>query len=358
LTDKYFILFSDCIPVKGANRSIICDTRNNNYHFIPNGLYDILVKHNGQSINHVKKVFMNKFDKIIDEYFNYLTSKNIIFFTSNPEFFPKINLKWNSPLLITNFIIDFDKISHDFKTILEQLEVLKCSYIQLRFFRNIDFNFLRSLVQLVNEKKTRIISIDIILPYDPSHSKNELDKFLQKNPRIHSIIIFNSPVERSFNAIREKMGYLMFLKRNILNEKHCGKINKEYFYSNIKLLSESQNYNTCLNRKISVDKYGNIKNCPSMSKSFGNIKKDTLIEALSDKDFKKYWNISKDQIAVCKDCEFRHICTDCRAYVENPEDDYSKPLKCGYIPYTNEWEEWSTSPIKQMAVEHYGMQGI
>ena len=65
-----------------------------------------------------------------------------------------------------------------------------------------------------------------------------------------------------------------------------------------------------------------------MSQSFGNIKDTTLEEALCHPDFKKYWNITKDQIEVCKDCEFRHICTDCRAYIEEPDNQYSKPLKC------------------------------
>jgi SPASM domain peptide maturase of grasp-with-spasm system len=100
------------------------------------------------------------------------------------------------------------------------------------------------------------------------------------------------------------------------------------------------------------------KNCPAISQSFGNIKNTTLEEALALKDFKKYWNITKDQIDVCKDCEFRHVCTDCRAYVEDPENQYSKPLKCGYSPYTNEWEEWSTNPLKQKAIEYYGMQDL
>ena len=57
-----------------------------------------------------------------------------------------------------------------------------------------------------------------------------------------------------------------------------------------------------------------------------------------------------------KDCEFRYICTDCRAYVEDPEDILSKPLKCGYNPYTGEWSEWSTNPLKQKAIDFYGMR--
>ncbi len=62
--------------------------------------------------------------------------------------------------------------------------------------------------------------------------------------------------------------------------------------------------------------------------------------------------------ASCDDCKFSYICTDCRAYLENPEDMYSKPLKCGYNPYTNEWEEWSANPLKQKAIDFYGMQNI
>lgn len=65
-----------------------------------------------------------------------------------------------------------------------------------------------------------------------------------------------------------------------------------------------------------------------------------------------------DQIHICKDCEFRHICTDCRAYIEDPDDIYSKPLKCGYNPYTGEWAEWSTNPLKQKAIQYYGMEEL
>ena len=68
--------------------------------------------------------------------------------------------------------------------------------------------------------------------------------------------------------------------------------------------------------------------------------------------------IKKENIDSCKDCEFRNICTDCRAYIEVPSNYHSKPLKCGYNPYTNVWEEWSTNPLKQMAIEHYGMQHL
>ena len=70
-------------------------------------------------------------------------------------------------------------------------------------------------------------------------------------------------------------------------------------------------------------------------------------------EFKKVWSVNKDQIKICRDCEFRYMCSDCRAYTEDPKDIYSKPLKCGYDPYTNKGEDWSTNPLKQKTFEFY-----
>ncbi|MFS4432339.1 SPASM domain-containing protein [Chryseobacterium sp. S90] len=100
-----------------------------------------------------------------------------------------------------------------------------------------------------------------------------------------------------------------------------------------------------------------------MSQSFGNITDSSLENALNHPELKKYWNLTKDSIEVCKNCEFRYICTDCRAYTEqtdinNEGLDISKPLKCGYNPYTGEWEEWSRNPLKQKAIEYYEMQDL
>lgn len=153
-----------------------------------------------------------------------------------------------------------------------------------------------------------------------------------------------------------------FMKED-LSMRSCGKVNLKYFSTNITKVLEAINHNSCLHKKIAIDKEGNIRNCPLMPEDFGNIKDTTLEEAITKPSFKKYWNTTKDQIEVCKDCEFRYICSDCRAYTErthtNEEGlDISKPLKCGYNPYTAEWEEWSTNPLKQKAIDFYDMREL
>ena len=74
-----------------------------------------------------------------------------------------------------------------------------------------------------------------------------------------------------------------------------------------------------------------------MLESFGNIGQSTLKEVIDNPEFRKMWGITKDQISICKDCEFRYVCSDCRAFLQKPEDKFSKPLKCGYDPYTATW---------------------
>ena len=101
-----------------------------------------------------------------------------------------------------------------------------------------------------------------------------------------------------------------------------------------------------LEAQITIDRHGNIKNCPSRPEQYGNIENISLAETLNDPVFKKWWYIHKDEIEVCRDCEFRYNCTDCRAFLKDSDDIYSKPLKCGYNPYSNVWEDWSTNTLK------------
>jgi len=215
------------------------------------------------------------------------------------------------------------------------------------------------LKQILVTLETSIVeSIEIFAPYETDGMLNALIRLMKKYHRIRSFSLYNAPQNMVKYSRNIGFGQIVTVKTDVKGHLSCGVVSHHYFISNISLYTESLAHNSCLNRKISIDVDGNIKNCPSMSQSFGNIRDTTLQEALDHPDFKKYWNVTKDQISVCKDCEFRYICTDCRAYLENPEDMHSKPLKCGYNPYTCEWEEWSTNPLKQKAIDHYGMRDV
>jgi SPASM domain peptide maturase of grasp-with-spasm system len=354
MNKQVFKLYACCIPTKGNQRAIICDLQRNSYQFIPLGLYEILTEHKNMSLDLIQNCYENQHDELIAEYFDYLLDKEYGFWCDNPENFPDIDLHFELPQSINNAIIDLNAASeHDFEKITNNLEILGCAHLEVRFFEVLTMERITEYLQFTIG--ARIRSITLYLMHSSEITDETLQRLLHTVKTVISIIIHNAP-SNNVKTIHGKI--ISHIKQPIQKETCCGIISSKLFVSNIDTFTEAQKHNTCLNKKISIDKEGFIKNCPSMKQHYGNIRDTTLQQALEHPDFKKYWNVHKDQIKICKDCEFRYICTDCRAYVEDPKDMYSKPLKCGYNPYTCEWEEWSTNPLKQKAIDHYNLRPI
>lgn len=139
-----------------------------------------------------------------------------------------------------------------------------------------------------------------------------------------------------------------------VSKKNCGVISESFFTVNLQNTTIGKTHNSCLYKKIAIDEDGFFKNCPSQGEVYGRIDELLVHEKLLLKeDYTKLWNINKDKINECKICEFRDICIDCRAYIENPKDIYSKPLKCGYNPHTNQWNDWKQMKTKIPAITFY-----
>jgi SPASM domain peptide maturase of grasp-with-spasm system len=332
---NYFKLYACCIPVKGAKRSVISDLQRNIVVFIPNILFELLTIYEKNSVAEIKSIFENQHNETIDEYFAFLEKEELGFFTNEPNLFPNLDLTWKSPKQITNAIIDFDNQSnHKVKDLFEQLSELGTEAVQLRFYSQKSLATLENILQQAD--LTGIQSLEIIIPFSEELTIQVLKQFCAVIPRLCLIIIYGATTDEEITLNSEI--FIVFSSKTIENHSFCGKINPYNFSINIKTFTEAQQHNSCLNRKISIDVNGDIKNCPSLPQSFGNIAEVSLQNALLHKNFKDLWLINKDQIEVCKDCEFRYICTDCRAFITNPEDKYSKPSKCSYNPYIAEWE--------------------
>src|SRR3954465_9653925 len=131
----YFHLFANCIPVKGVNRSVICDLQQNSFEFIPNELFFILTKQSKKTVQEIKAYFDNAYDEIIDEYFDFLIQKKVgRWITKLDKGLTDLDLSYEVPNTITNCIIDFDKTSnHPLSKIVSELDELICQAVQLRF---------------------------------------------------------------------------------------------------------------------------------------------------------------------------------------------------------------------------------
>lgn len=355
--DLRFYMHSNCFITNGANRSIIVDTERNEFDFLPVELANNLLKYNSLTIKELFSVF--EFDDIetVMEYFIYLVSKEYIFTSKlnvpiDYQIIPNTLIQKDSYISIIDIDDNIQNIS-DFITKVEK-EQININIIQLRFYKTISVENLESVIALFNN--TTVRNIQILGKFH--NNLNSVIKLKDKYPRIKFINSYDSDQTQDNEVSKCNSCTIVKSKREMNSEKNCGKIDFSQFVKNIYNYSLSNKHNSCLFNKISLDRFGNIKNCPSMSESFGNIKDSSLDEVINKLEFKKYWNITKDQIEGCKDCEFRHICTDCRAFTEDPDNRYSKPLKCGYNPYTNLWEEWSVNPFKQKAIKYYGLQEI
>lgn len=352
---KYFTLFSNCIPVSGATNAVICDLQHGELITIPKELIPILEK--------VKTLEESKYNSIVDEdtlpllkqYISYLEDQEFGFWTDHPEWFPKISEEWEFPALITNAIIcTSSNNKEDLFDIVKQLNEHNCKSIEFRISGKTN----NELIQYILSSTTDSGIQSIYLYIENLCDNNRYDddfwlKLIQENPRLYNVACFNEDKNR---AIVLEGNRVIDFKTISFSNKKCGAIDQKFFSVNINTYNESLHFNSCLNRKVSIDSEGNIKNCPSMKTSFGNIKDTTISDAIQKPEFKKYWNINKDKIQVCKSCEFRYICTDCRAYTEDPDNITSKPLKCGYDPFTGEWNEWTKIPLKQKSINFYDMR--
>lgn len=332
------LLYSNCIPVRGAKKSIICDLQRSSYIYVPNDLYKILTEHKGKSVTEIKSAYQNKYDDIIDSYFRLLLDNEFAFMTDTPELFPPLSMEWDEPFGITNAIIDVsDSSFYDIGAAITQLSDINCKFIQIRFYSRTLVEELRAVLEFFEQIRSNTIGIEVVIPYCDSFDAEGGTALFNDYPRLYSLLVTSSPFGKMITEVGPSR-YYIHTAVQIASEACCGVISKSLFSINIKTFTEALKFNSCLNRKIAIDKYGEIKNCPSIAVSYGNIANVTLQSVLADVEFRKLWTVTKDQVNICSDCEFRYICTDCRAFTQNADTQYNKPLKCNYDPYAGEWK--------------------
>jgi len=360
---KYLLIYPDCIPVKGYLKSTLCDFTRNKIVSFDSSFFDLFQEFNSKNLVDLYKDFHEDSHENLNTFINFLLENGFGEIVDDINNFKEINIGgWEAYGTIDNAIIDVENLKHDFDKLITQLNFLKCKFLQIRFYSTIySLDEINTILKMAED--TSIEGIEIILKYDKLYREADYISFFEENFLISALYIFgfsekkDVSVTYGFNGkITDKFvqSKVFFLDQNLINEAHCGIIDKSYFCVNtISDFSHNKLYNSCLNKKISIDRKGNIKNCPSLSISYGNIRDLNLWDVI-DSEFMKIWNIKKDDIDICKICEYRYVCTDCRAFLKKPSNIYSQPLKCGYNPYENKWEDWKAT-IHESVLTYYGI---
>jgi SPASM domain peptide maturase of grasp-with-spasm system len=326
----HFILYSNCIPVKGFSESIIMDLQRENYVEIPNVLFDIITKYTqNYSIKKIKSLCSNELNEGIDLYFKYLEELDYGFFTNEPNLFPNLRLDFHSPFKILSSVICIsDDTDYSIPDVLSQIIELGVQTIQIRIFKKINEGELLEFISLFKESRTKIVEIFL---KDFDYNEIQFKKVLDFDSRI-SILIHSSD-KHNHKFFDSK---LIFLKEN-LKENSKEIYSKELFISNIAFFCESKSLNVGLNKKVCIDSNGFIKNYINHELSFGNVENTLISEILNNDLFLEKGNVNNDQVEKCKDCQYRYACLSNSDLIKI-EDGYRKLDYCNFNPYENLWE--------------------
>lgn len=114
------------------------------------------------------------------------------------------------------------------------------------------------------------------------------------------------------------------------------------FFNTLDFFERSVSGNNCLAGKITITDNGNVLPCIfSREQIVGNVRQKSIKEVLTGK-IQKIWGLTKDDVLVCQDCEYRYVCFDCRPISEgascgNGQYETAPYPRCTYNPYTGEW---------------------
>ncbi len=104
--------------------------------------------------------------------------------------------------------------------------------------------------------------------------------------------------------------------------------------------------NSCWQHKINITFDGYILPCimHCQNSCDMSVRSNTLEYILDNNIIPRYWKLSKDKINVCKDCEYRYVCFDCRPLADSLN---TRGTNCLYNPYLGRWN------VKKSMLENY-----
>lgn len=328
--NSFIKLFPCCKIVKGNQKDAIYDLQREKYHLIPHSLTTVLDDAKNLSWGQIVSKYKSNLN-ILNEYLDFLIRNELVIIDEKLSGVKEIDKEFNSASTISNAILDFDNnTKFNIQNVINELDELRCENIELRFYEVIPIQRLLKILSYF--ENTGIRDLEILIPYNEILDIDFILKLHLDYPRLRKLTIHECPKQLESINIHDEI-CIIYTSEKISSEQCCGVINHWYMLPKTELYFESLQYNTCLNRKVGVDRFGNIKNCPSARQSYGVVGKKKISEVVNCTSFQRFWKIKKDDIKSCKECELRHMCQDCRIFIEDVQDIYSKPQKCKYNPF-------------------------
>lgn len=346
----YFVLAGDCKVVRGLKRCLLIDFGRSDLYFFSHEYVNLLESMQRQQLSTVIQNLEDEASKIyFNDFISILETNELGIFTDSPDLYPEISEELvDDYIFVKDVIIELDIRYFDhsaFEKLCIELDILHCKDFQLRLLSDFDLPFVEKVINTI-EENTNAHYVELHCSHDSVMDDDFLYQVVEKNKLLSQLFIYNAPDTKKFNVeilddtyFPVTLGRVFEVTYPFDDGKCCGQINERTLdFSSFFTHNLLKARNGCLDRKVTIDRYGQIKNCPSLKQTYGDVKEVSIKSVIDSSEFRKYWFITKDNIKICNVCEFRYNCTDCRAFLTVSDDLFSKPLKCGYNPDTCTWD--------------------
>ena len=313
-------LFSDVKLILGYTRSMLLDTTRGDYYFIPTALGEIVLKSDSKKeYEELVQELGAKDPELFQEYYTFLVDKEMLFDVDRKviSLFETIDDKHEYPFDLDHIVIHIgnQNWSH-IKRVITKKFFSNTVIFTIVLHSSFSMEYLSELIELF--KMERPVAIKIIA----FKKDEEIVNALVKDDVELFQLVFTENQDNYFES-DEYRSLFPILSSSVI------------------LYSESKHHNSYFNKKLFIDLEGYIRNAPESYIIHNTIQQietqDQFKQMIRSSEFQTYWHITKDQIAVCKDCDLRYICIDNREPL--PINNFwMHETPCSYNPYICKWK--------------------
>lgn len=322
VTTHYLQLHPHIQVCTGYSRSLLIDTNNSNYWFIHNDYAHLFEKNPCIQLKNIQQHLPHHSEHDIKTCINLLLSENLGFLSPISQ---KIKTNPLQPSPSTALVHTISVETSQKMPVLEVETINECfgDYTA----GTLVFHCLSTinLYTLLTHYSTSLAeNIHLFLDYAHA-SAYDFKRLCKFAPKLKQITITESPREKTE---KKENCYLIYLTSE------SDQLHRKYsLLQHQPLIPTWQTHHNYFNKRVHITQRGEVKNAFEARYSMGNILTEHLRNILQKKEFQAFWKITKNQIDVCNDCEFRAICIDRRILKKRANGTWFAKEECTYNPY-------------------------
>lgn len=339
----HYIIPGNNFIIDGAGRSLIYDLQRRDYDILPLQLAEALKQNSEGSF---ERLFAELPTEDLDFYVPFISNlvEKDYLIPMEPEeleYFSPMSTEWHTPHKLVAAILEYGNNGpFSLDTAIQKLDDARCQAIELRILEGQSMDFYKEVLGMVDGKG--FCHVDMLIPYMEGQDEDFLFDLKMLHPTFLSITQYGAPVD---HVLRNKYDEVVGIFRKTAQYQELvsnSGVKPANFLINFDFFLEALNNNTYFNGKIIIDRYGNISNTHSNEKQFGNIQDADLLQLMNNEEFRQYWQASKDNTKICRDCEYRYMCYDSRIPVKTETGEWEHTSLCNYDPFTCSWSQAAT----------------